>query len=92
MLKYPKKQTTKIIKDIDKSFIVNKKKGRKILELLNMTVGDYLLNKISSKYIINIPPDYNKLIIKQLLSDENNKKVFDFLFNHLDIFLYQKKI
>jgi len=57
-----------------------------------MTVGDYLLNKISSKYIINIPPDYNKLIIKQLLSDENNKKVFDFLFNHLDIFLYQKKI
>ena len=94
----PKKiSTTKIIKDIDKSFIVNKKKGRKILELLNMAVGDYLFNKISSKYIINIPPDYNKLIIKQLLSDENNKKVFDFLFNHLevgdffDIFLYQKK-
>jgi len=93
----PKKiSTTKIIKDIDKSFIVNKKKGKEILELLNMTIRDYLFNKISSKYYINIPPDYNKLIIKQLLSDEKNKKVFDFLFNHLevgdffDIFLYQK--
>ena len=95
--KIPKKiSTTKIIKDIDKSFILNKKKGNEILELLNMTVKEYLSNKISSKYA-NIPHEYNKLIIKQLLSDENNKDIFEFLFNILEIgdffniLIYQKK-
>ena len=47
-----------------------------------MTVKEYLYNKISSKYA-NIPPEYNKLIIKKLLSDENNKDIFEFLFNIL---------
>ena len=61
-----------------------------------MTVKDYLCNKISSKYT-NIPKKYNGLIIKQLLIDDNNKNIFDFLFNHIkigdffDIFIYQKK-
>ena len=76
--------TTKLIKDIDKSFLVNKKKGNEILELLNMTIKEYLCNKISSKYA-NIPTEYNKLIIKQLLSDEDNKDIFEFLFNILEI-------
>ena len=49
-----------------------------------MTVKEYLCNKISSKYA-NIPLEYNKLIIKQLLSDENNKDIFEFLFNILEI-------
>ena len=83
--KIPKKiSATKIIKDIDKSFLVNKNKGNEILELLNMAVKEYLCNKISSKYA-NIPLEYNKLIIKQLLSDENNKDIFEFLFNILEI-------
>ena len=61
-----------------------------------MTVKEYLCNKISSKYA-NIPLEYNKLIIKQLLSDENNKDIFEFLFNILEIgdffniLIYQKK-
>ena len=95
--KLPKKfSTDKAIKDIDKNFIVYKKKGNEILELLNMAVKDYLCNKISSKYT-NIPKKYNGLIIKQLLIDDNNKNIFDFLFNHIkigdffDIFIYQKK-
>ena len=69
--------TAKIIKD-------NKKKENEILELINMTVKKYSCNKISSKYA-NIPPEYNKLIIKKLLSDENNKDIFEFLFNILEI-------
>ena len=84
MLKFPETFTAKIIKDIDKSFIANKKKGNEILELLNMTVKEYLCNKISSKYA-NIPPEYNKIIIKQLLSEENNKDIFEFLFKILEI-------
>jgi len=93
----PKKASTKkVIKEIDKNFIVNKKKGNEILELLNMTVKDYLCNKISSKYS-KIPSEYNELIINQLLLDDNNKDIFDFLFNnlriedYLNIFLNQKE-
>ena len=93
----PKKiSTKKVIKEIDKNFIVNKKKGNEILELLNMTVRDYLCNKISTKYS-KIPSQYNELIINQLLSDENNKDIFDFLLNnikiedYLNIFLHQKE-
>ena len=93
----PKKiSTKKVIKEIDKNFIVNKKKGNEILELLNMTVRDYLCNKISTKYS-KIPSQYNQLIINQLLSDENNKDIFDFLLNnikiedYLNIFLHQKE-
>ena len=42
--------------------------------------------------------DYNKLIIKKLLVDEQNKDMFDFIFNYLkmedwlDIFLHKKEI
>ena len=93
----PKKiSTKKVIKEIDKNFIVNKKKGNEILELLNMTVRDYLCNKISTKYS-KIPSQYNQLIINQLLSDENHKDIFDFLLNnikiedYLNIFLHQKE-
>jgi hypothetical protein len=57
--KLPQKfSTTKVIKGIDKNFIVQKRKGNEILELLNLTVKDYFYNKISSKYT-NIPQDYN---------------------------------
>ena len=88
---------TKIIKDIDHSFIKSKKKGIDILNLLNMTIKEYLCNNISSKYE-HIPPDYNKLIINQLFLDNNNKKIYNFIFNHLkienwlNIFIYQEKL
>ena len=86
----------KIIKQIKYDFISNKKKGKDIINLLNMTIKDYLSNKISPKYT-EFPLEYNALIIKQLLLDDNNKDIFDFIFNHLkiedwlNIFIYQKK-
>ena len=87
---------TKIIKDIDYSFLANKRKGNEILELLNMTVKDYLSNIISLKYV-NIPNEYNELIINQLLFDDNNKDIFVFLFNikigdFFYVYIYQKDI
>ena len=86
----------KIIKQIKYDFISNKKKGKDIINLLNMTIKDYFSNKITPKYT-EFPLEYNALIIKQLLLDDNNKDIFDFIFNHLkiedwlNIFIYQKK-
>ena len=86
----------KIIKQIKYDFISNKKKGNEIINLLNMTIKDYLSNKISPKYT-GFPLEYNALIINQLLLDKNNKDIFDFIFNNLkiedwlNIFIYQKK-
>ena len=87
---------TKIIKDIDYSFLANKRKGNEVLDLLNMTVKDYLSNKISLKYV-NIPNEYNELIINQLLLDDSNKDIFVFLFNmkigdFFYVYIYQKDI
>ena len=87
---------TKIIKDIDYSFLANKRKGNEVLELLNMPVKDYLSNKISLKYV-NIPNEYNELIINQLLLDDSNKDIFVFLFNikigdFFYVYIYQKDI
>ena len=93
----PKKiSTKKVIKEIDKNFIVNKKKGNEILELFNMTIKDYLCNKISTKYS-KIPSQCNEFIINQILLDEINKDIFEFLFNnikiedYLNVFLNRKE-
>jgi hypothetical protein len=88
---------TKIIKDINYNFIYNKKKAHEILDLLNITIKDYLCNKISQKYA-NTPDEYNKLIINQILLDNKYKDIFDFIFNHIkikdwfDLFIYKKDL
>ena len=88
---------TKIIKDINYNFIYNKKKAHEILDLLNITIKDYLCNKISQKYA-NTPDEYNKLIINQLLLDNKYKDIFDFIFIHIkikdwfDLFIYKKDL
>ena len=86
----------KYIKEIDYKLISKKKKGHEILKLLDMNFKEYLSNRISSKFC-KIPLEYNKLIINQLLADENNKDIFNFIFNNisieewLSIYIYEKE-
>ena len=87
----------KVIKDNQYDFIKDKKKSRDILKLLSFTVKEYLCNELSTKYT-NLPNDYNEKVIEWILKDDNNKIIFDFIFNKLkiedwvDIFLYNKKL
>ena len=88
---------TKVIKDINYNFIYKKKKAHEVLELLNITIKEYLCNKISQKYA-NTPDEYNKLIINRLLLNDKYKDIFDFIFNQikikdwLDLFIYKKDL
>ena len=88
---------TKVIKDINYNFIYNKKKAHEVLELLNLTIKEYLCHKISQKYA-NTPDEYNKLIINQLLLNDKYKDIFDFIFNQIkikdwfDLFIYKKDL
>ena len=87
----------KVIKDNQYDFIKDKKKSNDILKLFTFTVKEYLCNELSTKYT-NLPNDYNEKVIAWLLKDDNNKIIFDFIFNKLkiedwvDIFLYNKKL
>ncbi len=87
----------KVIKDNQYDFIKDKKKSSDILKLLTFTVKEYLCNELSTKYK-NLPNDYNEKVIEWILKDDNNKIIFDFIFNKLkiedwvDIFLYNKKL
>ena len=87
----------KVIKDNQYNFIKDKKKSSDILKLFSLTIKEYLCNEISTKYT-NLPSDYNEKVISLLLKDDNNKNLFDFIFNKLkiedwvDIFLYRKKL
>ena len=78
---------------------VNKRKKNDNLELLNCTIKDYLSNDISSKYNrIKYQNNYNDIVIDNLLLDNNNKGIFEFIFNHLkledwlDLFTYKKDL
>jgi len=94
--KKSKSKIIKVIKNNQYNFIKDKKKSKDIIELFTLTVKEYLCNKLSIKYT-NLPNDYNEKVISWLLKDDNNKNLFDFIFNKLkiedwiDIFLYQKK-
>ena len=85
------------VKDNQYDFIKDKKKSNDILKLFTFTVKEYLCNELSTKYT-NLPNDYNEKVIEWILKDDNNKIIFDFIFNKLkiedwvDIFLYNKKL
>ena len=94
--KFKLKNQKKIIKKIEHKFSANLTKKEDNLKLLNSTLKEYLSNKISLKYV-NIPNEYNELIINQLLLDDNNKDIFVFLFNikigdFFYVYIYQKDI
>ena len=67
------------------------------LKTLDLTLQEYLSNKISIKYI-NSKENNNELIISKLLDDNKNKDIFEFVFKELkvkdwiQIFIHQKSI
>lgn len=87
----------KVIKDNDYSLISYKIKKDDNLAILDLTIRKLLSNKISKKYV-DIPDNYNEIIINKISHDKNNQKIFDFIFNHLkledwlDIFIYKKEL
>ena len=84
-----------IIKKIDYQIIGSLESKEKKLNLLNSTLKNHFSAKISSTYT-KYPSNYNELIIDKILNDEDNKNIFDFIFNDLlikdwiEIFLYKK--
>ena len=89
------KDMKEIIKKIDYKIIGRLESKEKKLNLLNSTLKNHFSAKISSTYT-KYPSNYNELIIDKILNDEDNKKIFDFIFNDLlikdwiEIFLYKK--
>ena len=93
-LNLPEIKATEVLKKISK---INKRGKLDNLNLLNLTIKDYISKDISRK-TSTLPLDYNKRIIQKLLEDEENKDIFNFIFNELkledwlDIYLYKKEI
>ena len=97
----PNHKSPFIIKDLDYKSIVNMKRKKENLDLLQLSVKEFLSKNISSKYRSlqseNLSQD-NKSIIETLSENENNKNIFIFVFNELkiedwlDIFIHQKNL
>ena len=87
----------KLIKENDYDININNTSKSYNLKFLNFTINNYISNNISRKFK-KMPSNYNKLIIKKLLDDEQNNDIFNFIFNYLkiedwlDIFIYKKEI
>ena len=102
-LNIPNNKLSLLIKDIDYKSISQKKAKKDNLFLLKLTIKQFLSQNISSRYFSH-KSDYeelqqiNKLIINGLLEDKDNKDIFDFIFNKLnvgnflDIFICQKEL
>lgn len=84
---------------VDYDFRGKKTKRDDNIKLLGSPLKDFISNEISPKYkknnyIIN----FNEILIETLLKDENNKDIFNFIFNFLtfedflDLFSYKKKL
>lgn len=93
--------TEYLIKDIDYRFLSEKINKNDNLKLLFLKIKDFLSQKISPKYkTIDPNLNYNKIIIENLLTDNNqkNKDIFNFIFNELnledwlDIFIHKKDL
>ena len=87
----------KLIKENDYDININNTSKSYNLKFLNFKFNNYISNNISRKFK-KMPSNYNKLIIKKLLEDEQNNDIFNFIFNYLkiedwlDIFIYKKEI
>ena len=91
-----KSQNEDVLKKIDHKIVANQTSKSYNLKFLSSTLTDILSKMNSERY--SIPDNYNKLIISELLKDDENKDIFNFVFNEIDIeaclqiFTYQKEL
>ena len=91
-----KSQNEDVLKKIDHKIVVNHTNNSYNLEFLSFKLKGLLSKKNSERY--SIPDNYNELIISELLKDDENKDIFNFVFNEIDIeawlqiFTYQKEL
>ncbi len=93
------KDLKEVIKKNDYAYRGKLETKEEKLNLLNLTLKNYFTLKISPKYKkLEYSSDYNEIIIQQLVNDETNKDIFDFILNDLliidwlEIFLYKKNL
>ena len=102
-LNIPNNHESLLIKDIDYKTLADKKSKNVNLSLLKLSIKTFLSQKISARYRsfnCNDESLYqcNKLLINSLLNDNENRNLFNFIFNDLtvdnflDIFIYKKEI
>jgi hypothetical protein len=91
-----KSQNEDVLKKIDHKIVANQTSKSYNLKFLSFKLKDLLSKMNSEKY--SIPDNYNELIISELLKDDENKDIFNFVFNEIDIeawlqiFTYQKEL
>ena len=91
-----KSQNEDVLKKIDHKIVANQTSKSYNLKFLSSTLTEILSKMNSERY--SIPDNYNKLIISELLKDDENKDIFNFVFNEIDIeallqiFTYQKEL
>ena len=91
-----KSQNEDVLKKIDHKIVANHTNKSYNLKFLSFKLKDILSKKNSERY--SIPDNYNELIISELLKDDENKDIFNFVFNEIDIeawlqiFTYQKEL
>ena len=100
----PKHVSLSLIKDINYKTIANKSRKKDNLDLLTISIEEFLSSNVSIRYRkINKRENanlssYNKIIINFLFKDNNNKEIFNFIFKTikieywLDLFIYQKEL
>lgn len=91
-----KSQNEDILKKIEHKIVANHTNKSYNLKFLSFKLKDLLSKMNSERY--SIPDNYNELIISELLKDDENKDIFNFVFNEIDIeawlqiFTYQKEL
>ena len=104
ILSLPKHASLSLIKDINYKSIANKARKKDNLDLLTISIEEFLSCDVSSRYrklnkenYTNLS-QYNKIIIDFLYKDNENVNLFNFVFNNLkiedwlNIFIYQKEL
>ena len=104
ILNLPKHASLSLIKDINYKSIANKTRKKDNLDLLTISVEEFLSSSVSTRYRkinkeeYNNLSKYNQIIIDFLFKDNINRDMFNFIFKNLkiedwlNIFIYQKEL